>query len=75
MKRKSSLAFAGIAAGLSACGGNSPAGKRIGLVVNGSGGPVSGAKVKVASQTVVTTGADGTFSLQGVVTPYDIAVV
>ncbi len=76
-----SIAFMAVIAVVSACGGSKPGGSvpgtpqdLTGLVVNYNGGPVSGAKVKVGSRAIVTTGADGSFAVQGVNAPYDIAV-
>src|SRR5258708_4360457 len=71
--RKASLVLT-TAVALLACHG-SPSGSNTGLVVNGSGGPVSGARVRVASRAIATTGADGAFNWQGVAAPYDVAVV
>ncbi len=73
--------FLALLVALAACGGSSrkqPSGPVdvAGLVTfQFNGGPVSGAKVRVGGKSVVTTGADGRFSVPGVTSPYDVTVV
>src|SRR5712691_3584719 len=77
-----SIAVGTILTALTACG-KSPAGNQPGgplnvagqVVFQFNGGPVSGAKVRVANTAVVTTSSDGMFSAQSVTTPYDVTVV
>lgn len=45
-----------------------------GVVLNVAGGPLAGASVVIDGHDVVTTGLDGSFSIDEVVVPYDITV-
>ena len=64
---------------LVACGGNGPTPPPQGVTVSGSvrdrvAEPISGATVLVGKSSA-TSSSDGTFSIPGVVTPYDITAV
>src|SRR3954462_394370 len=46
-----------------------------GQVIYSDGPPLPGAKVKVGTKGIVTTGPDGTFSVRSVEAPYDLTAV
>lgn len=75
------LGWAGLSL-LGSCGGgdNGVTELNRGITVAGvakdhTGEPIAGATVRVPGTTAVTTGADGRFSIPGVVAPYDIALL
>src|SRR6266516_5842854 len=64
---------------LAACGGDGPTPPPRGITVSGLvqdwlAEPISGATVLVGKRSV-TSGSDGTFSIPGVVVPYDITAI
>jgi hypothetical protein len=63
---------------LLACGDGTAPNARItvaGFVKDRVGEPISGAAVLVIGKSPVTSGSDGSFSIPGVVAPYDIALI
>jgi len=77
--RGATLGLAGLGL-LVACGSDDGGTEPNGMVVSGSvrdfgGEPIGGATVLVPGGRPVTTGSDGRFSISGVGTPYDIAVI
>src|SRR5438270_8617318 len=69
-----SVAMAAVLVQLTACGDAPPRGTgRVEYQFNG--GPVSDAKVKVGNGSIVTTGAEGRFSVEAGGGPYDVTAV